>query len=96
MPGDQVFTLRAPCAQMAFQDVARRIPGVRAASCASDEAMGRDLGAAHFTRADGTGMNINGGAVDTAFFAIFGVSRRWPAASSTTRTARTTSFASRT
>jgi putative ABC transport system permease protein len=73
VPGDHVFVMRAPCAQMAFQEVARRIPGVVAAACSSDEAMGRDLGAAHFTRSDGTGMNINGGAVEPAFFRIFGV-----------------------
>jgi len=73
VPGDQVFVLRAPCAQMAFQEVARRIPGVRAAACGSEAAMGRDLGAAHFTRPDGSGMNMNGGAVDPAFFDIFGV-----------------------
>lgn len=73
VPGDQVFFLRAPCAQMAFQEVARRIPGVGAAACGSDAAMGRDLGAAYFTRPDGSAMNMNGGAVEPAFFDIFGV-----------------------
>jgi len=73
VPGDQLFVLRAPCSRMAFQDIARRIPGVRAAACASDAAMGRDLGAAHFTLAGGRGINVNGGPVETTFFSIFGI-----------------------
>ena len=73
VPGDQVFVLRQPCAAMAFQDVARRIPGVRSAACASDAALGRDLGAAHFTLPDGTGINVNGGAIDPDFFSTFGI-----------------------
>jgi putative ABC transport system permease protein len=73
VPGDQVFVMRAPCAQMAFQDVVRRIPGVRAAGCASNEAMGRDLGAAHFNLPTGAAVNFNGGAVDTSFFSTFGI-----------------------
>jgi putative ABC transport system permease protein len=73
VPGDQVFVMRAPCALMAFQDVARRIPGVRSAACASDEALGRDLGAAHFTLPNGAGINMNGGAADRDFFSTFGV-----------------------
>jgi len=73
VPGDQVFVMRAPCAQMAFQNIARGIPGVRAAACASDEAMGRDLGAAHFTLPGGGGINVNAGPVDTDFFSALGI-----------------------
>lgn len=73
VPREEVFVMRAPCAQMAFQDVARRIPGVLSAACSSDAAMGRDLGAAHFSLPDGTSMNMNGGAADPGFFATFGV-----------------------
>ncbi len=73
VPGDQVFVLRAPCAAMAFQDVARRIPGVRSAACGSDAAMGTDLGAAHFTLPTGEGINMNGGSADPDFFSTFGI-----------------------
>jgi putative ABC transport system permease protein len=73
VPGEQVFVMAAPCAQMAFQDVARRIPGVLSAACASEAAMGRDLGAAHFTRPTGDGVNMNGGAADRDFFGTFGI-----------------------
>lgn len=72
-PGDQIFVLRAPCALMAFQDAALRIPGVRAAACASEAALGRDLGSAHFTLPTGAGINMNGGAIDTTFFSTFGI-----------------------
>jgi putative ABC transport system permease protein len=71
--GDQLFVMRAPCALMAFQDVARRIAGVRAASCTSDAALGTDLGSAHFGLPSGKPINLNGGAVDTSFFTTFGI-----------------------
>jgi hypothetical protein len=35
---------------------------------ASDQAMGRDLGEAHFTLPTGEGLNLNGGAVAPPFF----------------------------
>lgn len=73
VPGDQVFVMRAPCQSIAFQDVARRIPGVRRVSCASDEALGQDLGAAHFASKIGEGMNLNGAALDRHFFDIFDI-----------------------
>lgn len=72
VPTDEIFVMRAPCALMAFQNIARTLPGVLSASCASDEALGRDLGAAHFTLPTG-GINMNGGAVDERFFASFGI-----------------------
>jgi putative ABC transport system permease protein len=73
VPGDQVFVLRAPCALMAFQDVARRIPGVLAAACTSYAALGTDLGSAQFTQANGEITNLNGSTVDTGFFDAFGI-----------------------
>jgi putative ABC transport system permease protein len=73
VPGDQVFVLRAPCSLMAFQEVARRIPGVLAAPCASYAALGTDLGAAQFTLPGGGITNLNGSPVDTSFFSAFGI-----------------------
>jgi putative ABC transport system permease protein len=73
VPGDQTFVMRAPCTANAFRDEARRIPGVLAAACTSPAALGTDLGATHFNRANGEGMNVNGGAVDPDFFATLGV-----------------------
>jgi putative ABC transport system permease protein len=71
--GDQVFVLRAPCTSTAFQSAARGIAGVREVACTSDAAMGRDLGAAHFTTPDGRGINLNGGAIGSEFFGMFGI-----------------------
>jgi putative ABC transport system permease protein len=71
--GDQIYLLRTSCTQNAFQDVARRIPGVRAATCTSAEALGQDLGAAHFTSTGGAALNLSGGPVEPEFFAIFNV-----------------------
>ena len=73
VPGDQIFVMRAPCALMAFQDVARRIPGVEAAACTSNAAMGGDIGAAQFKLPTGGITNLNGAAMDTSFFGIFGI-----------------------
>lgn len=73
VPGDQIFVMRAPCALMAFQEVARRTPGIRAAACASDAAMGTDRGASAFVLQNGGSLNMSAGAVDTDFFRIFGI-----------------------
>lgn len=73
VPGDQILVMRAPCALMAFQDVARRIDGVRAAACASDSSLGTDLGSAHFSLPSGRPINMNGGTVDAGFFSTFGI-----------------------
>ncbi len=73
VPGDQVFVMRAPCTFMAFQDVARRIPGVRKAACSSDPAMGTDRGASAFALQNGGTLNMNAGAIDTDFFDMFGI-----------------------
>ena len=73
VPGDQVFVMRAPCAFTAFQDGARRIPGVRKAACSSDPAMGTDRGASAFALQNGGTLNMNAGAVDADFFDIFGI-----------------------
>ena len=47
--GPDIRAARA-CATMAFQDVVRRLPGVRSAACGSEAALGTDLGAAHSRR----------------------------------------------
>jgi putative ABC transport system permease protein len=73
VPGDQVFVMRAPCALVAFQELARRIPGVRKAACSSDPAMGRDRGASAFALQNGGTLNMNAGAIDTDFFDMFGI-----------------------
>ena len=73
VPGDQVFVMRAPCAFMAFQELARRIPGVRKAACSSDPAMGRDRGASAFALRNGGTLNMNAGAIDTDFFDMLGI-----------------------
>ncbi|HEY6456621.1 MAG TPA: ABC transporter permease [Steroidobacteraceae bacterium] len=73
VPGDQIFVMGAPCALMAFQDVARRIPGVRSAACTSASAMGTDRGASAFALQNGGTLNMNAGPVDTDFFAMFGI-----------------------
>jgi putative ABC transport system permease protein len=73
VPGDQVFVMRAPCALLAFQELVRRIPGVRKAACSSDPAMGRDRGASAFALQNGGTLNMNAGAIDTDFFDMFGV-----------------------
>lgn len=73
VPGDQIFVMRAPCALMAFQNVARRIPGVRAAACTSGAAMGTDRGASGFVLQNGGTLNLSAGAVDTEFFRMFGI-----------------------
>jgi putative ABC transport system permease protein len=70
---DQIFVMRTPCALRAFQDVARRIPGVREAACATGAAMGTDRGGAAFVLQNGGTLNINAGAVDTEFFDMFGI-----------------------
>ena len=73
VPGDQVFVMLAPCTLMAFQDRARRIPGVRKAACSSDAAMGTDRGASAFALRNGATLNMNAGAVDADFFDMFGI-----------------------
>jgi putative ABC transport system permease protein len=73
VPGDQIFVMRAPCAMLAFQDVARRIPGVEQAACTSQSAMGTDRGGAAFVQLDGGTLNISSGPVDTDFFGMFGI-----------------------
>jgi putative ABC transport system permease protein len=73
VPGDEVFVLSSSCNDSGFVEAARHIPGVLSVSCTSATALGRDLGASHFTRAGGEPMNLNGGAVDKNFFATFGI-----------------------
>ena len=73
VPGDQIFVMRAPCVPMAFQDAARRIPGVRGAACTAQSAMGTDRGASGFVLQNGGTLNMNAGAVDQDFFSMFGI-----------------------
>ncbi|HEV2703593.1 MAG TPA: ABC transporter permease [Steroidobacteraceae bacterium] len=73
VPRDQIFVMQAPCALMAFQNVARLIPGVQDTACTSQYAMGTDRGGAAFVQLSGGSLNINAGGVDTDFFAIFGI-----------------------
>ena len=73
VPGDQILVMRAPCVPMAFQDAARRIPGVRAAACTSQSAMGTDRGASGFVLQNGGTLNMNAGSVDADFFSMFGI-----------------------
>lgn len=74
VPGEQVFVMRASCARQAFHEVARAIPGVVAAACTSNQALGTDGGAAFFSRVDGSPISINAGSADGALFDVFGVS----------------------
>jgi putative ABC transport system permease protein len=73
VPRDEVFVMRAPCALMAFQDIARGIAGVREAACTNGFAMGTDRGGSSFALKSGGSLNMNAGGVDTDFFDVFGV-----------------------
>ena len=73
VPGEQIFVMRASCVRQAFHEVARQIPGVLAAACTSNAALGTDTGAAFFRRLDGSALAINAGVTDGALFDVFGV-----------------------
>jgi putative ABC transport system permease protein len=78
VPGDETYVMRVPCVaqfgfRSIFRDVARQIPGVRQAACASDSALQDDRGGAIFKLPDGRTPNLNPGHVDIDFFDVFGV-----------------------
>ena len=78
VPGDQTYVMRVPCVadfgfRSIFRDVARQIPGVRQAACASDTALQTDRGGAVFDLQDGSSSNLNPGHIDTGFFDLFAI-----------------------
>ena len=74
VPRDEIFIMRAPCVPgKGFRDLARTIPGVRAAACMSNAALGTDRGASAFVLRNGGTLNLNAGNVDTDFFSTFGI-----------------------
>ena len=78
VPGDQTYVMRVPCVadfgfRSVFRDVARQIPGVRQAACASDTALQTDRGGAVFDLQDGSSPNLNPGHIDTGFFDLFAI-----------------------
>ena len=78
VPGDQTFVMRVPCVvgfgfRSVFRDVARQIPGVRQAACASDSALQTDRAGAIFKLQDGSSPNLNPAHIDTDFFDVFGI-----------------------
>ncbi len=74
VPGEQVLVMRTSCTRQAFHEVARRIPGVLAAACTSNAALGTEGGAAFFSRVDGSALSLNAGPTDGSLFDVFGVS----------------------
>lgn len=73
VPGDQIFVIYAACEPTGLQQALRQIEGIQTVACASDAALGLDLGSAHFNQPSGKPINLNGGAVDTSFFGAFGI-----------------------
>ena len=78
VPGDETYVMRVPCVaqygfRSIFRDVARQVPGVRQAACASDEALQTDRGGAIFEQPDGSKPNLNPGHIDIDFFDVFGI-----------------------
>ena len=89
VPGDQIFVMRAPCALIAFQDVARRIPGVRSTACTSESAMGTDRGASAFVMQNGGTLNMNAGGGRYETSSASSALSHWPGGCSTQSTAKT-------
>jgi len=78
VPGDETYVMRVPCVaqfgfRSVFRDVARQIPGVRKAACASDSALQTDRAGSLFKLQDGREVNLNPGHVDVDFFDVFGI-----------------------
>jgi putative ABC transport system permease protein len=78
VPGDETYVMRVPCVaafgfRSIFRDIARQIPGVRQAACASDSALQTDRAGAIFKLQDGSSPNLSPGHIDTDFFDVFGI-----------------------
>ena len=78
VPGEETYVMRVPCVaqygfRSIFRDVARQIPGVRQAACASDSALQTDRAGALFKLQDGSSPNLNAAHIDTDFFDVFGI-----------------------
>ncbi len=73
VPGEQVLVIRASCARQSFHEIARQIPGVLAAACTSNAALGTEAGAAFFRRLDGSAVALNAGVTEGALFDVFSV-----------------------
>ncbi|MEJ1963757.1 MAG: ABC transporter permease [Gammaproteobacteria bacterium] len=72
VPGDELYLMQFACV-VGFRDVALRIPGVRGATCASGNALGTDVGGAHFALPTGGTIRLGPGQIDASFFDTFGV-----------------------
>lgn len=71
VPGDQMFRMSFACYTPGLRDIVAAIPGVRAASCASEwEQTGANMG---FTAADGSPINVRALQVDVSYFGLLGV-----------------------
>jgi putative ABC transport system permease protein len=69
---DQVLAIATSC-KTAFRDEVLKLPGVRAATCASNDSMNLAQGHMPFRRRDGSMALLTGSSVDYGLFALYGL-----------------------